>query len=74
MIWNKICSIFIKLKLFTVSAIINLFKKSEKPKNMQKSAEIRSAIVRIVNKIDTTDGKVKLIKVDGRYFRVRELG
>lgn len=73
MIWNKICNIFDVLNIITMSAIVNLFKKAEKPKNIQKSAEIRSAIVRILNKIDTTDGKVKLIKVDGRYFRVREL-
>lgn len=28
MLWNKICTIFAKLKLYTMTAIINLFKKS----------------------------------------------
>ena len=41
---------------------------------MAKSTEIRRALVRIVNSMDTTDGKSRVIKIGNKYFRVRELG
>lgn len=41
---------------------------------MTKSTEIRRALVRIVNSMDTTDGKSRVIKIGNKYFRVRELG
>lgn len=57
-----------------MSAIINIFKKSDKETTTVKSAEVRSALVRVVNRIDTTDGKSKVVKIGEKYFRVRELG
>lgn len=41
---------------------------------MTKSIEVRMALLRIVNRLDTTDGKTKVIKIGDKYFRVRELG
>lgn len=41
---------------------------------MTKSTEIRRALVRIVNSMDTSDGKSRVIKIGNKYFRVRELG
>ena len=41
---------------------------------MSKSLTIRRILVRIVNSLDTTDGKTRVIKIGDKYFRVRELG
>lgn len=41
---------------------------------VNKAAEVRRALVRIVNSLDTTDGKSRVIKIGNKYFRVRELG
>jgi hypothetical protein len=57
-----------------MTAITNLFKKSEKNNSIVKTTEVRSALVRLVNRIDTTDGKSRVVKIGNKYFRVRELG
>lgn len=73
-VWNKICCIFDKLKLLIMTAVLNIFKKSKKATSTVKTTEVRSALVRLVNRIDTTDGKSKVVKIGDKYFRVRELG
>jgi hypothetical protein len=72
--WNKICIIFANLNKSIMTAITNLFKKSEKNNSIVKTTEVRSALVRLVNRIDTTDGKSRVVKIGNKYFRVRELG
>lgn len=39
-----------------------------------KTDKERTEMIRIVNRIDTTDGLTRVIKVGDKYFRVRELG
>jgi hypothetical protein len=74
LLWNRICCIFDKLKLLIMTAVLNIFKKSKKATSTVKTSEVRSALVRLVNRIDTTDGKSKVVKIGDKYFRVRELG
>ena len=57
-----------------MAAVLNIFKKSKKATSTVKTTEVRSALVRLVNRIDTTDGKSKVVKIGDKYFRVRELG
>jgi hypothetical protein len=65
---------FDKLKVLIMTAVLKIFKKSEKDTSIVKTTEVRSALVRLVNRIDTTDGKSKVVKIGNKYFRVRELG
>lgn len=50
------------------------FNKSETVVAVARTMEIRSALVRVINRIDTTDGKVRVVKIGDKFFRVRELG
>lgn len=74
MIWNHFYCIFDKLKILIMSTVLNIFKKSTKATTTVKTTEVRSALVRLINRIDTTDGKSKVVKIGEKYFRVRELG
>jgi hypothetical protein len=56
------------------TAVLKIFKKYKKSTSTVKNTEVRSALVRIVNRIDTTNGKSIVVKIGDKYFRVRELG
>ena len=57
-----------------MSSFFDIFRKNKKEESHPKTAEVRSALVRIVNSLDTTDGKSRVVKIGDKYFRVRELG
>lgn len=57
-----------------MSSFFDIFRRHKKDGSQLKTAEVRSALVRIVSNLDTTDGKSRVVKVGEKYFRVRELG
>jgi hypothetical protein len=66
--------LFLKNSYLIMTAFTDIFKMKKDTTSHVKTTEVRSALVRIVNRIDTTDGKSKVVKIGEKYFRVRELG
>lgn len=73
MLWNKICSIFDRLKKRIMSKVKEITVKATK-KEVYRDPEIGSGLVRIAHKISSVSSQTQLVKIGERYFRVRELG
>lgn len=77
---NKFYLSFTKFLFNSTLIIMNVlnivkFKKNSNHKSViVKSSTIRSALVRVINDLDTTNGKSKVVKIGDKYFRIRELG
>ena len=73
MLWNKICSIFDRLKKFIMSKVKEITIKVTK-QEVYRTPEIGSGLVRIAHKISSVSSQTQLVKIGEKYFRVRELG
>lgn len=73
MLWNKICSIFDRLKKRIMSKVKEITVKVTK-KEVYRNPEIGSGLVRIAHKISSVSSQTQLVKIGEKYFRVRELG
>lgn len=53
-----------------------IFKKGETKNGAKKvySPEIGSAIVRIAHKISSNNSKGQVVKIENKYYRIKELG
>ncbi|EKT4502341.1 hypothetical protein [Flavobacterium psychrophilum] len=72
-VWNKICCIFVKLKNTIMNKLRTIIIKTTK-KEVYRTPEIGSGLVRIAHKISSVSSQTQLVKIGERYFRVRELG
>jgi hypothetical protein len=70
-VWNKICIIFVNLNKCIMNKLITI--KTTK-KEVYRTPEIGSGLVRIAHKISSVSSQTQLVKIGERYFRVRELG
>ena len=66
----EIICIFVRANTFTMLKFIHKSGKASVTSN----PEIGSGLVRIAHKISAVSGESQLVKIGGRYFRVRELG
>ena len=72
-VWNKICCIFVKLKNIIMNKLRTIIIKTTK-KEVHRTPEIGSGLVRIAHKISSVSSQTQLVKIGEKYFRVRELG
>ena len=73
MLWNKICCIFDRHIKFIMIKVKEITVKVTK-KEVYRTPEIGSGLVRIAHKISSVSSQTQLVKIGEKYFRVRELG
>lgn len=65
LVWNKLITIF---------DIMNLFKTKKETPKKHRNPELSSGLVKVAHLIKSNTSETQIVKINNKYYKVRELG